>query len=191
MLKWNFPEINLTEQNSKTVIEKAYIALGSNLGSRSENLREAIELLKRDESTIISGVSKIYLSEPKYFIEQPDFLNAVIKIKTSHSPLQLLNLLLKIETELGRIRTKKNGPRLIDMDILFYGDRIIKSDDLEIPHPMLYERLFVLKPLEDIDPKFVCPVTGKTISELVNSTNDKEKIELYEEEIIRLENTRV
>jgi len=127
MLKWNFPEINLTRRNSRTLIEKAHIALGSNLGGRLQNLSKAIELVEKDESTIISNVSNIYLSEPKYFIEQPDFLNAVIRIETSHSPSRLLNLLLKIETEIGRIRTKKNGPRLIDMDILFYGDKIIKS----------------------------------------------------------------
>jgi len=171
------------------MVEKAYIGLGSNLGDRFENLNKAVDLVDRDESTIICGVSRIYMSEPKYFIEQPDFLNAVIEIDTSLSPSKLLNLLLKIESDIGRIKIKKNGPRVIDLDILFYGNEIIKSDNLVIPHPLLYERLFVLKPLEDINSKFVCPVTGKSVSELVNSADDKDNIEIFEEDILRMENT--
>ena len=173
------------------MVEKSYIGLGSNLGDRFENLSKAVELIDKDDSTSVSNVSKIYQSEPKYISEQPDFLNAVIEIETSHSPLDLLNLLLKIEGEIGRIRDKKNGPRLIDLDILFYGNEIIISDNLEIPHPLLYERLFVLKPLEDINSKFVCPVTGKTVFELLNFTDDKQKIEIYDKDIIQLENTHV
>ena len=171
--------------------EKSYIGLGSKLGDRLENMSKAVELVDRDESTNVGNVSKIYLSEPKYFIEQPEFLNAVMEIDTSLSPGDLLNLLLKIEADIGRIRNKKNGPRLIDLDILFYGKEIIKSGNLEIPHHLLYERLFVLKPLEDINPEFVCPVTGKSVSELVNSADDKDNIEIYDEDIIRLENTHV
>jgi len=189
MLKWNFLKRVLTEPVSRNLVEKAYIGLGSNLGNRLGNLNKALESVERDESTAVTDVSKIYESEPKYLTEQPKFLNAAIGVNTSLSPLQLLNLLLNIETGMGRIRNKKNGPRLIDLDILFYGREIIESDELDIPHPLLYERLFVLKPLEDIDSKFACPVTGKTVSELVSSTDDKERVEIFEEEFIRLENT--
>lgn len=168
--------------------EKSYIGLGSNLGNRLENLTKAVELVDKDDSTSVSNISKIYVSEPKYISEQPDFLNAVIKIETSRSPSDLLDLLHKIEVEIGRVRDKKNGPRLIDLDILFYGNEIIKSDNLEIPHPLLYERLFVLKPLMDVNSKYVCPVTGKTVSELLTITDDKQSSEIYDENIIQLEN---
>lgn len=171
--------------------EKSYIGLGSNLGNRLENLSKAADSLNKDHSTTVTNVSKIYMSEPKYFSDQPEFLNAVIEIETSLSPLELLDLLLKIESEIGRIRDKKNGPRLIDLDILFYGNEIIKSGSLEIPHPLLYERLFVLKPLEDINSKFVCPITGNTVFELLKLTGDKQRTEIYDEDIIQLENTHV
>ena len=171
--------------------EKSYIGLGSNLGDRLENLSKAVELVNKNDSATVTNVSKIYLSEPMYFSEQPEFLNAVIEIKTSLSPSELLDLLLKIESEIGRIRDKKNGPRLIDLDILFYGKKIIKFGSLEIPHPLLYERLFVLKPLDDINSKFVCPITGNTVFELLKLTGDKQRTEIYDEDIIQLENTHV
>ena len=171
------------------MVEKSYIGLGSNLGNRMQNLSKAVELVDKDGSTSVSNISKIYVSEPKYNSEQPDFLNAVIEIETSRSPSELLNLLLKIEGTIGRIRDKKNGPRLIDLDILFYGNEIIKSENLEIPHPLLYERLFVLKPLMDINSMYVCPVTGKTVSELLSITDDKQSTEIFDENIIKMENT--
>jgi len=171
------------------MVEKSYIGLGANLGNRLENLSKAVELVDKDSATSVSNISKIYVSEPKYISEQPDFLNAVIEIETSRSSSELLKLLLEIEGEIGRIRDKRNGPRLIDLDILFYGNEIIKSDNLEIPHPLLYERLFVLKPLMDINSKYVCPVTGKTVSELLSITDDKQNTEIYDENIIQMENT--
>ena len=113
--------------------------------------------------------SKIYETEPVGGPPQGKYLNAVWEIETDLAAEVLLKELLKIENEMGRVRTVKNSPRPIDLDILFYGHEIIKKPGLEIPHPRLHERWFVLKPLADLAPDFVHPVMRKTIKELLNS----------------------
>lgn len=128
-----------------------YLGIGSNLGDRQKNIRLAIKKIKTLEDTKVIKVSKLMETEPRGGPKnQPKFLNAALKIKTNTPPLILLSRLKKIEKELGRIKTVRFGPRPIDLDILFYGDKIINRKDLKVPHPKVFEREFVIKPLLEI-----------------------------------------
>ena len=130
----------------------AYLGLGANLGDRLANMREAIRLVERDGSCRVTARSSVYETKPVGVTDQPDFLNAVIAIRTSLSPRDLLNLCKSIENEMGRVRTNKWGPRVIDIDILLCGDAPVRDDDLVIPHPEMIGRAFVLVPLAEIAP---------------------------------------
>ena len=154
--------------------------MGSNLGDREENLNKALELLKGLEGTELEMYSSIYESEPMYLSEQPDYLNMAAMLSTNLSPSMLLEALLSIETGMGRVRKLKFGPRVIDLDILFFGDQIVESESLLIPHPLLYDRMFVLRPLSEIAGESVCPVKRKTISELLKLSTDSSNISKYE-----------
>ena len=154
--------------------------MGSNLGDREENLSKALELLLSIEGTELETVSSSFESEPMYLSEQPDYLNLAAMLLTSLSPLKLLEALVSIENEMGRVREIKFGPRVIDLDILFFGKQIVNSEALTIPHPLLYDRLFVLKPLSEIAGEMICPVRQKTITELLKLSNDSSRIEKYE-----------
>jgi len=156
--------------------------MGSNLGDREEHLNKALELLPRIEGTEIETVSNRFESEPMYLSEQPDYLNLAAMLTTTLSPLNLLEALVSIENKMGRVRDIKFGPRVIDLDILFFGKQIINSKALTIPHPLLYDRLFVLKPLNEIAGEFICPVKQKTITELLKISNDHSRISKYEDE---------
>ncbi|MCH8271787.1 MAG: 2-amino-4-hydroxy-6-hydroxymethyldihydropteridine diphosphokinase [Candidatus Marinimicrobia bacterium] len=156
--------------------------MGSNLGDREENLSKALELLLGIEGTELETVSSSFESEPMYLSEQPDYLNLAAMLLTSLSPLKLLEALVSIENEMGRVREVKFGPRVIDLDILFFGKQIVNSEALTIPHPLLYDRLFVLKPLSEIAGELICPVRQKTITELLKLSNDSSRIEKYETE---------
>ena len=127
-----------------------YIGVGSNLGNRRQNIKSALEKISRLKGTRIYKVSKIIETEPVGGPAQGKFLNAVLKIYTYLSPLLLLEKLKKIEKELGRKQTVRLGPRIIDLDILLYSDKITQSKNLEIPHPRMFEREFVLKPLLEV-----------------------------------------
>jgi len=131
---------------------EAFIAIGTNLGEREENIKKAIQLLSQNADIIVEKVSSIRETEPQGGPPQPRYLNGVIKIKTALKPRQLLKVLQVIENSLGRERAVKFGPRIIDLDILLYGDRIIAQSDLEIPHPRMREREFVMEPLREIEP---------------------------------------
>ncbi len=142
-----------------------YLALGSNMGDRLANLEKARQALAPQVRIIMA--SAIYETTPWGYIEQEDFLNQVLEAETELLPLELLNWLKDIEERLGRKKGFRNGPRMIDVDILFYGELILEMEQLQIPHARLHERAFVLVPLADIAPQFVHPVLGKAITELL------------------------
>jgi 2-amino-4-hydroxy-6-hydroxymethyldihydropteridine diphosphokinase len=144
---------------------KVYLALGSNLGGRMSNLASAVEHLS--ESITIRKVSSVYETEPVYYKEQPLFLNTALSGLTQLGPFDLLRFVKGIESELGRQPSFRNAPRLIDIDILFYGDRIIDTLELTIPHPHIAERAFVLVPLAEIAPEMVHPLTHKKVKDLL------------------------
>jgi 2-amino-4-hydroxy-6-hydroxymethyldihydropteridine diphosphokinase len=130
----------------------AYIALGSNLGDREANIRRALELLATSEGVRLDRVSTLIESDPVLVTEQPRFINGVCSIETTLAPLALLRRLQEIEREVGRRPTYRYGPRIVDLDLLLYGDERIDEPDLQVPHPRLGERAFVLGPLEEIAP---------------------------------------
>jgi len=142
-----------------------YLALGSNLGNRLSNLKEAIAALPPQME--VKAKSAVYETPPWGYEDQPKFLNQVIKAKTYLEPEPLLKHIKRLETALGRKPSFQNGPRLIDIDILFYDDLILDTPSLVLPHPGLHERGFVLLPLMDIDPDLVHPVNRKSIREMV------------------------
>ena len=144
----------------------AYIGIGSNIGDRAARLNSSIELLSKKEGIEVTSVSSFYNTAPVGYLEQPDFLNAVVEIKTVLPATELLNICGLIEKELKRERVIRWGPRTIDMDILLYGNQIINEEHLNIPHPRMHERAFVLEPLNEINPSAIHPVFKKTVREL-------------------------
>lgn len=143
------------------------LALGSNLDDRLGFLRKTVEALR--PFVEIEALSSVYETAPAYVADQPPFLNAVVRGTTTLEPLALLWTIKGIENELGRTPTFRYGPRVIDIDILFYGDKIIKIPELSVPHPRLQERDFVLRPLCDIAPDWKHPETHKTAVEMLNA----------------------
>lgn len=141
-----------------------YLALGTNLGDRLANLKQAIASLPPQME--VKAKSAVYETPPWGFEDQPKFLNQVVKAKTYLDPDPLLKHLKRLEVALGRKESFLNGPRLIDMDILFYDDLVVDKSSLVIPHPRLHERGFVLLPLMEIAPNLVHPVTQKSIREM-------------------------
>ena len=131
-------------------MEIAYIGIGSNLGKRSKNIDIAIEHLRKTPLTFVEKISSIYETDPAGGPPQGKFLNGAIKIKTALSPQALLKRLKEIEKMLGRVKTVKNGPRIIDLDILMYGQQRISGEELTLPHPRMNEREFVLRGLNEI-----------------------------------------
>lgn len=152
----------------------AYLGLGSNLGHREENIARALELLGRRVG--IERISSIYETEPVGYREQPWFLNAVCRVSTMLEPFDLLRLVKEVEGELGRIPSFTNGPRIIDIDILLYGDEVLQANDLTIPHPRLAERPFVLVPLAEIAPELVHPVVKRTIEQLLQEVQSSHQV---------------
>lgn len=143
----------------------AYLCLGSNMGDRRENIEKAMEYLS--QKLRVTGKSSVYDTEPVGNPEQPRFLNIVCQIKTMLKAADLLVLAKAIERKLGRMPGRRNSPRPIDIDILFYGDEIVKTAELTIPHPRLIQRAFVLVPLAEIAPTLVHPEKNKTVNELL------------------------
>ncbi|HLF76147.1 MAG TPA: 2-amino-4-hydroxy-6-hydroxymethyldihydropteridine diphosphokinase [Dehalococcoidia bacterium] len=142
-----------------------YIALGSNLGDRERNLREALRLLA--PLVQVEAVSALYESEPQPPAPPPSYLNAACRVATALSPRELLRHLKAIEQQLGRQPGPRWSPRPIDLDIALYDDLVLAEPDLTIPHPRLLERSFVLQPLLDLDPELVHPVTGERLDDVL------------------------
>jgi 2-amino-4-hydroxy-6-hydroxymethyldihydropteridine diphosphokinase len=149
-------------------LKTAYLALGSNIGDREANLREALHRLEMKDLRI-TRKSSLYETEPREMLDQPWFLNAVVEIETSLLPMQLLGRIRKTESEMGRRRVTPKGPRNIDIDILFYGRAVIDTPELQVPHLRSAERAFVLEPLAEIAPDLRHPVTGKTAGQMLEA----------------------
>lgn len=160
----------------KASLHTVFLALGSNLGDRLDNLKTAIRRMSPRVQVIAE--SPIYETPPWGYLEQPAFLNQVVQGNTRLKPETLLTYLKQLEIEMGRTPTVRYGPRLIDIDILFYDDLILDKPNLAIPHPHLHERAFVLVPLADIAPEYPHPVSGKTTRQLLAQV-DSSQIRFY------------
>ena len=154
-----------------------FLGLGSNIGNKEDNINKALAVIS--ELYIVKKISHLYVTEPVGNIKQEWFLNCVVEIQTDVDPKKLLSAVKSIERKLGRKKTVQNGPRIIDIDILFYGDHILKTKNLVIPHPSIQDRLFVLQPMMDITPDLIHPVLKRSIHELYNNHHCTEKITLY------------
>ncbi len=148
-----------------------FLATGSNLGDRKLNLQNASQHIEQSVGKI-TGRSHIYETEPWGHHDQPDFYNQVLMVQTKLGPEDVMRILLLIEKEMGRSRSFKNASRIIDIDILFYGNMEFKSDDLIIPHPHIASRKFVLEPLNEIAPNLLHPHYGKTVSQMLAECKD-------------------
>ncbi|MDD3364259.1 MAG: 2-amino-4-hydroxy-6-hydroxymethyldihydropteridine diphosphokinase [Syntrophomonas sp.] len=147
--------------------KKVYIGLGSNLGNKSKNIQNALDFIADIEGVNINKLSSLYLTAPWGRTDQDHFINQVIEIETDLSALKLLYHLQDIEIKLGRQRDGKWGPRIIDLDVLLYGEEIINLEELKVPHPYLLERLFVLIPLAEINSEIQFP-DGSKIREVLS-----------------------
>jgi len=160
----------------------AYLGLGSNVGDREEYIEQAVFLLGKSKGIDIVKRSTNHETEAEGGGDQPSFMNAAVMIKTNLTPYELLDKIHEIETALGREREVEWGPRTIDIDILMYGDLILSDDKLQIPHPSMHERLFVLLPLKEIAPKAIHPTIEKTI-EMLHDEKKAEAGDKYDDEL--------
>lgn len=144
----------------------AYIGMGANMGEKEENLKLAIDLINQSKFTRVTRVSEFYETKPVGYVDQDNFMNCAVEVKTLLSPRELVRFLLNIEKELKRERIVRWGPRTIDLDVLLYDDIITSLEEIIIPHPRMHERMFVLKPLSDIAPYVLHPILNRRIFEL-------------------------
>ena len=157
---------NQSQNEPENMPDIAYLSLGSNIGNRELNLRDAIQRLHSIGS--VQSVSSIYETEPVEFIDQPMFCNCAVAFQTVAKPEQLMVQLLDIETAMGRQRIQKKGPRTIDIDVLLFGNQIVNTPTLTIPHPAMHQRRFVLQPLLEIAAEVRHPLLKKTTQELLD-----------------------
>ena len=156
-------------------MKTAFLSVGSNMGDRARNIVQALEALASQGSRVVKQ-SSLYETEPVELREQDWFLNCVVEIETNLRPRELMQVLLRIERSMGRERTVPKGPRIIDMDILLFGSESVHESHLEIPHPRMADRRFVLVPLTEIAPETVHPVMRKTIQQLLEDTPDHSEV---------------
>ena len=174
-------DINTENVEKERGMAVVYLGLGSNLNEPLQQLATALHALAAMQDTSILKVSKIYQSEPQEVEAQPDFYNQVVKIKTKLTPKALLRAIHEIEDEQGRVREECYGPRTLDIDILLYGDLLLETEDLMIPHPKLEQRLFFLKPLHEVAPFLFTP-DGISIRELMEAISDQSVVALPSDE---------
>jgi 2-amino-4-hydroxy-6-hydroxymethyldihydropteridine diphosphokinase len=156
----------------------AYLSLGSNIGDKAAQITQALDRLAKVLK--VKRVSPYYLTEPVGLKDQPWFVNCVVEVETEKDPEKLLLALRSIEKKMGKTKKNENGPRTIDIDILFYDDQVVNRKNLVIPHPRLHTRLFVLRPMMDLIPHFVHPVLHKTIQELYDEQPWSEIVTPYQ-----------
>lgn len=159
-----------------TALNEVYVAFGSNLGRRRKNIATAVDLVGELPGTGVVEVSSLYETEPVGYKDQGWFLNGVLETSTGLAPRALMRGLSAIELEIGRRRGIKDGPRAIDLDILFFGDLVMDAPELTIPHPRLHLRRFVLAPLAELAPGLVHPVLKKTAAQLLDELPFEEKV---------------
>ena len=156
-------------------MERVFLGLGSNIGDRTANIERASRLIGEIEAVRLVRMSSLFETEPVGYEDQPDFINAVLEIGTPLTPRELLAAVKEIEQRMGRTWTVRFGPRIIDVDILLFGQRVIDEPGLTIPHPRMHERRFVLGPLAEIAPEAVHPVLKKSVMELYRDLSPHEK----------------
>jgi 2-amino-4-hydroxy-6-hydroxymethyldihydropteridine diphosphokinase len=161
--------------------ETVYIGFGSNVGDRVDFCDRAVTLLSLLPHSQVTGISLLYETEPVHDHAQPGdgwFLNGVVQLETDITPRSLLTVLREIERSLGRDDDHRSGPRTIDLDILFYGDRLINDADLVVPHPRLHDRRFVLMPLNELDPLLIHPSLQRTAAQLLAEVTNPSEVRL-------------
>lgn len=153
-----------------------YIGIGSNLSDRQGNCIEAVERIRKLPGCRLTGCSGWYLTKPVGVEDQDWFVNGVASLTTGISPQDLLHLVLGIEAEMGRVRRERWGPRIIDIDILLFGQEIIQEESLKIPHPIMHLRRFVLEPFAELAPDVIHPVLRQTMKELLAVLTDEKQV---------------
>jgi 2-amino-4-hydroxy-6-hydroxymethyldihydropteridine diphosphokinase len=153
-------------------LKNIFLSLGSNIGKREMQLDEAVDRLQAAGVQVLRK-SSVYETEPQDLRDQPWFLNLVLEVETRLSPIQLLGAIQEIEKAIGRNRDVSKGPRTIDIDILLYGQAIVETGDIQIPHPRLDQRRFVLEPMKELVPDLRHPRSGRTMSELLRGVQDQ------------------
>lgn len=161
----------------KNTPETIYLHLGTNLGDRVLNLQQALESLQEEVGPILRQ-SSFYETDAWGIEDQPDFVNLALEMKTQHPPRELLDILLNIEQKMGRVRKKKWGERLIDIDLLFYGQQVIDWPNLQVPHPGIPSRNFVLIPMLEIAPEWIHPTLQQTIEALYWASKDQGEVRM-------------
>jgi 2-amino-4-hydroxy-6-hydroxymethyldihydropteridine diphosphokinase len=160
------------------VKQTTYLSLGSNLGDRAKNLQDAIAALRK-AGISVQRISSMYETEPVDYLGQPRFLNCALEAETELGALELLHALRGIETQMGSKKLIAKGPRLIDIDILLYGNEVIDTPELQVPHPRMHLRRFVLEPLAEIAPNLQHPVSGLNATEMLDRTPDKSAVRKF------------